>query len=173
MSNFSLAFVSIVFSLIILTSIGCLGGLDDNDVYNPYEQYQVDSLIIEDYINQNGLDAFDVEYNGAKYGVYCDITEEGSVDTSLFPDINSTITVKYKGYLIDGTVFDETKGSATYTSPLTNLVDGWKIGFTALSKGDKATLLIPSFYGYGQNGVGDIPVNSVLLFDVELVSFVN
>src|SRR5690606_1678290 len=45
-------------------------------------------------------------------------------------------------------------------------IDGWKIAFTTLPAGSKATLYIPSGYGYGNRNNSSIPANSILQFDV-------
>ncbi|MDA3928647.1 MAG: hypothetical protein PF541_06775, partial [Prolixibacteraceae bacterium] len=66
-----------------------------------YEQYKIDSTLIVNYITENDTAAV---YN-EEYGFFYTIVEEGSDD---HPDINSYIVFKYKGTLLDVTVFDET-----------------------------------------------------------------
>ena len=144
---------------------------DQPDPLTPYEQYQIDSVIIADYITNNDLDAFEVDYNSTATGIYCAITENGTVETNRHPDITTTVTVRYKGYFTNGDVFDEVWGNDSIEFSLSQAIWGWKVGFTALTKGDKATLLIPSYRGYGSTGSGSIPANTVLLFDVELIDF--
>lgn len=162
-----------LFLFLFLMSGGIImtGCNKETSYISPYEQYQIDSVIIDQYISENQLDAFDVEYDSLYYGVYCSILEEGTEEPDVNPSIYADITVKYKGYLVDGTVFDETAEGDSVTFYLGGMISGWRIGFTALSKGDKATLLIPSYYGYGTSQIGTVPSNSVLLFDVELLNF--
>lgn len=170
-------FASVVVLVVMMLSlVGCVSNEWDYPDYEPqypsavpaaaYEQYLVDSLIIADYMEDSAISAYDVDY-----GVYCAITEEGLVDTTLSPTLSSVITIKYKGYLIDGSVFDQTAEGASATFALSNLIGGWQIAFLDLTVGDKATLLIPSYYGYGTYASDKIPSSSVLLFDVELISF--
>lgn len=142
--------------------VGCAE--DDVEYLSAYEQYLIDVEIIEDYIAENDLDAYNVD----SFGVYLAITEEGTIDTDLYPTSTSTVTCDYKGYLIDGTEFDSNE---SISFPLTSVITGWQIAFQELTVGDKATMLIPSYYGYGQSARGSIPANSVLIFDVELISF--
>ncbi len=102
-------------------------------------------------------------------GIYYVTDVEGSGPT---PTTSSTIKVFYKGYLLNETVFDSNLApNAAAEFPLNNLIEGWKIGFQKFKAGGKGKLLIPSAYGYGSRGQGTIPPNSVLVFDVELVSF--
>ncbi|MFP5079902.1 FKBP-type peptidyl-prolyl cis-trans isomerase [Pedobacter sp. JCM 36344] len=78
----------------------------------------------------------------------------------------STISVIYTGRLLDGTVFDSTTTPATF--PLSNAITGWQAGIPLIRKGGKIRLLLPSFYGYGNQVYPKIPANSVLDFTVEL-----
>ncbi len=87
------------------------------------------------------------------------------------PSVNSTVTVCYKGYLTDGTVFDATKDNHHLTAPLKTFIEGWQIGIPLIKKGEKATLFIPSKLGYGNKQIGNIPANSVLIFDIHLIDF--
>ncbi len=130
---------------------------------NKESQEDKDDVIIQQYLTDNNIDATKDES-----GIYYIITEEGTGD---HPDINSEVTVRYKGYLTDGTVFDETTGSSTATFPLSGLIRGWQIGIPKLKQGGKGTFFIPSGLGYGDNATGSIPANSVLIFDIGLVSF--
>jgi FKBP-type peptidyl-prolyl cis-trans isomerase FkpA len=129
----------------------------------PEEQLQKDLGLIRQYLADNNLTA-----DSTSSGLHYIITKEG---TGGKPPANSTVTVKYKGYLLDGTVFDETTGSSTATFPLFNLIQGWQEGIPLLKKDGKGTFLIPSYLGYGSSPVGTIPANSVLIFEIELVKF--
>ena len=87
----------------------------------------------------------------------------------------STVKVHYTGKLADGTVFDS---SVTRGEPIEfvigegQVIPGWDQGITQLKKGQKATLTIPPHLAYGEQGAGkDIPPNSTLTFDVEVVDF--
>ncbi len=79
--------------------------------------------------------------------------------------------VKYKGYLTDGTVFDQTTGSLSATFSLSGLIEGWQEGIPLLKKGGKGTFFLPSALGYGPSGAGSIPPNTVLIFEIELLDF--
>ena len=126
-------------------------------------QADKDDAIIQQYLSDNNIQA-----TKDASGLYYVITEEGTGD---HPDINSEVTVRYKGYLTNGTVFDQTSGNSTATFPLSGLIKGWQIGIPKLKQGGKGTFFVPSALGYGSQSVGSIPANSVLIFDIELVSF--
>lgn len=127
------------------------------------DQAEVDDNIIKQYLSDNNLDA---EKHSS--GLYYIITEPGSGQN---PDINSDITIRYKGYFISGEVFDETSGNSTATFPLSALIQGWQIGIPLLKHGGSGQFFIPSELGYGDQQKGSIPANSVLIFDIDLVDF--
>lgn len=78
--------------------------------------------------------------------------------------------VRYKGALIDGTVFDETpEGADPVRLMLNRVIPGWTEGIQLVGKGGKIQLFIPSDLGYGEMGSqGAIGPNEVLVFDVEV-----
>ena len=92
-----------------------------------------------------------------------------STGTGGNPTVNSTVSVKYKGYLLDETVFDQNTTGLTIS--LNSVIAGWQIGIPKFKKGGKGKLLIPSSLGYGSYGSGSIPGNAPLVFEIELVSF--
>lgn len=148
---------------LLLLSLGLFFIVSCKKDLSPEEQLQKDIGLIRQYLADNNLKA-----DSTGSGLYYIITKEGTGDN---PPASSTVTVKYKGYLLDGTVFDETSGSSTATFPLFNLIQGWQEGIPLLKKDGKGTFLIPSYLGYGSSPVGSIPANSVLIFEIELVKF--
>ena len=87
------------------------------------------------------------------------------------PGPQDTVLVRYKGSLLDGSVFDEVWGDDSEPIRLTldRVIAGWTEGLQLLGKGGRAQLYIPSALGYGESGTGGIEPNSTLIFDVELV----
>ena len=124
-------------------------------------QDSIDHQIILAYIDSNHLVA-DSEANGLYYVPVV-------AGTGPHPNINSTVTVTYKGYLTNGSVFDQ-KGPVSFALN-NNVIQGLQEGIPLMQAGGKATLLIPSSLGYGTRANGSIPANSVLIFDVTLNSF--
>ena len=129
---------------------------------SPEEQLQEDITKIEQYLNDKGLTA-----QSTSSGLHYIITKEG---TGGHPTLQSTVKVKYKGYFLDGAIFNDS-GSDVITFPLTDLIAGWQEGIPLLQKGGKGTFLLPSALAYGPSGKGSIPPNTPLVFEIELVSF--
>lgn len=141
----------------------------DNDNNTFQEQLDIDIAIIEEYLDNNGItNALNDQ------GVYYVIEEEGT--GSEYPVITSLVSMAYAGHVMggDGTIFDSTTAANPLKSQLTNLIVGWRLGVPKFKKGGKGTLYIPSGYAYGEFGRGaDIPPNSILIFDIELLDFSN
>lgn len=87
------------------------------------------------------------------------------------PTASSDVEVRYRGELIDGTVFDESREPITLN--LGGVIKGWTEGLQLMSVGDKYRFYIPYNLGYGEQGAGgDIKPYSTLVFEVELVRIV-
>lgn len=101
-------------------------------------------------------------------GLVYEITKVGSAVKANEED---SVEIYYKGSLIDGKVFDESK-EKTVTFPLNGVIPGIKEGLQLLGEGGKATLYIPDNLGYGEYDIPGIPAGSTLVFDVEVVKVV-
>lgn len=117
---------------------------------------------IQEYLVKKGLTAQKTES-----GLYYLITVPGS---SQKPDLNSEVTVHYKGYLIDDSVFESSYSGSAPTFPLSGVIAGWREGLQLYGKGGKGTLFIPSKLAYGSTAMPGIPANSVLIFDIHLIN---
>ncbi|MCX7879194.1 MAG: FKBP-type peptidyl-prolyl cis-trans isomerase [Ignavibacteria bacterium] len=91
--------------------------------------------------------------------------------TGKKPTLANKATVHYKGTLIDGTVFDESYSRGQpLTFELDKVIPGFQEGLTLMPEGSKFILYIPPSLGYGDRAVGQIPPNSLLIFEVELLN---
>jgi len=129
------------------------------------KQFAADTMAIDAYLAANKINAVR-DPSGLRYI----ITRKG---TGPKPTVNSTVRIKYKGWFFpDGEVFDQTSEAVEY--PVNIFIKGWQVGLPLLPKGSKATLYIPSGLGYGANGYQpDIPPNTNLAFEIELIDFKN
>ena len=88
---------------------------------------------------------------------------------------NATVKVHYTGWLTNGTVFDSSrKRDEAISFGLNQVIKGWTEGVQGMKVGGTRRLFIPSEMGYGKKGQGeDIPPNSTLVFDIELLEVKN
>jgi FKBP-type peptidyl-prolyl cis-trans isomerase FkpA len=94
--------------------------------------------------------------------------------TGAQPTAADTVTVNYRGTLANGTEFDSSyKRGTAATFPLNRVIPCWTQGLQKMKVGGKAKLECPSATAYGDRGVGAIPPNSDLTFEVELLKIIN
>ncbi|GEC71565.1 FKBP-type peptidyl-prolyl cis-trans isomerase [Flavobacterium flevense] len=116
---------------------------------------------IEKYVAEKGLKG-----TKSESGLYYVIKDPG---TGKQATPESNVTVAYKGYFMDGKVFDQSDEKGI-SFGLNQVVKGWTEGISYLKEGGSALLVIPAKLGYGGNDYGSIPGASVLIFEVKLIS---
>lgn len=111
--------------------------------------------------------------------VYMKILEVGERDGNS-PFFTDTVSVYYRGELINGTVFDQNYSGdldtevhvpthfALQADQTDGLILGWITALQYMKEGDRVELYIPSALGYGTQSQSSIPANSVLKFDLKL-----
>lgn len=83
-----------------------------------------------------------------------------------------SVKVHYKGWLDNGTVFDESRRHGStfeFVLGTGHVIQGWDEGVQGMKVGGVRQLKIPPALGYGPAALPGIPANSTLHFDVELV----
>ncbi len=102
-------------------------------------------------------------------GVLYKVVTSGPAD-GLKPKPEDDIKVHYEGKLISGEIFDSSfERGAPAVMQLRGLIPAWIEALQQMRPGDEWTLYIPPEQGYGENGAGPIPPNSVLIFRIQLV----
>lgn len=135
---------------------GCHKDDEDKDTRSSDEK-------IQSYLSEHNLTA-----TKDSTGLYYIIERTGN---GVFMDsTQTTARVYYKGYLTNGGVFDS-RLSTPFDAKLSQTIKGWQIGIPLFDKGAKGKLFIPSELGYGASDQGNIPANSVLIFDIEMLNF--
>lgn len=124
-------------------------------------QFQLDTTAIRKFVVDNNIPDVKKDENGVFYQILAPGT--GTHHFTLC----SNITIVYEGKLLNGTIFDSSKGSET-TFPLGRLIPGWMVGVPKIQKGGKIRLLIPSVFCYGTAAVGPVPANANLDFTISL-----
>ena len=85
----------------------------------------------------------------------------------------ATVTVHYTGTFLDGTKFDSSydRGQPFVFSLKGGVIQGWIEGVATMRQGEICILICPPQYAYGSQGIGSIPPNSTLRFQIELLGW--
>ncbi len=87
------------------------------------------------------------------------------------PTLEDTVEAHYRGTFLDGKEFDSSfRRGKPAAFAVKRVIAGWKEALPLMSEGSKWQLFIPSELAYGTRGNGDVGPNSVLIFEVELLS---
>jgi FKBP-type peptidyl-prolyl cis-trans isomerase len=88
------------------------------------------------------------------------------------PARGAELVVHYDGYLLDGTKFDSSRDRGAplvFRVGTDRVIKGWDEAFATMLKGEKRTLIVPWWLGYGEAGKGPVPSKATLVFEVELL----
>ena len=147
--------------------------IDPNEMNNLFNNYLENRRQEKLLANKEAGEKF-LAKNAKKAGVV--VTESGlqylvvEPGSELVPASDKdTVWVRYKGTLLDGTVFDEVKPEAdSVRFTLDRVVKGWTEGMKYVGEGGKIKLFVPSELAYGERGPQTIGPNQTLIFDIEL-----
>ena len=102
-------------------------------------------------------------------GIYFKVSSEGGGSKC---GGGKSVAVEYKGYFVDGTVFDQSvgRGPLEFRTASGQMIPGFDIMVQDMKLGEKRTIVIPPDLAYGENGIpGAIPGGAYIAFDIELV----
>jgi FKBP-type peptidyl-prolyl cis-trans isomerase FkpA len=142
----------IVLLLLLLVSITACRTYSEDDKQSFDAQ-------IKTYLEKKGI-----ECERSESGLYYKIIEEGEGEYIKFTDV---VSFTYKGEFLDGEVFDNEKKPVDFM--VKDLIGAWKEIMLELKPGAKAFLVAPPSLGYGDRQLDDIPANSILVFNMEVV----
>ncbi|HSJ11355.1 MAG TPA: FKBP-type peptidyl-prolyl cis-trans isomerase [Gillisia sp.] len=141
-------------ALLFIFFISC--GDDDQ----PVDYISLNEKEIQQYLVNKNLQA-----EKSPSGLYYIIENEG---TGLHPTTTDQVRVAYKGYFLNGSVFDQSAPEGISFN-LQQVIRGWTEGITYFKEGGSGLLLIPSHLGYGFQDYRGIPGGSVLIFEINLI----
>jgi FKBP-type peptidyl-prolyl cis-trans isomerase FkpA len=137
-----------------------------------YAQTQADrdEATLKEYFAKNKIKA-----TRTPSGLYYVISRPGSGPNARS---GQQVAMKYLGTFLDGKRFDGNmdknfemeRDALKFKLGVGQVIAGWDEGIQFFNKGARGTIYLPSALAYGQQGIGPIPPNSILMFHVELIS---
>lgn len=125
--------------------------------------YEYHSRLIEEYVKSISLDNILIIDE-----VYYAIQDTGSIP---FLTDSSLVTLTYRGYLLDGTTFDDTyQDQPGLTIDMTDAISGWRLALPLFGTGGSGSLFIPSPLAYGSVGIDGVAPDTPVAFDFEILS---
>jgi FKBP-type peptidyl-prolyl cis-trans isomerase len=139
--------------------------------FNSFNQKTQERIEAQKAKQAEELDKVSAGFQQTDSGLRYQIIHEGTGQQAA---AGQTVSVHYKGQLLDGTVFDSSykrQQPIDFVLGQGQVIQGWDEGVSLLKVGDKARFVIPSDLAYGSRGAGGvIPPDAALIFDVELVA---
>jgi len=145
----------------LLAAITAKIAVKDNDWAENRKQFFMaeEKAFFADNIVKPGVISLDsgVQYKFVKKG------------TGKLPKIKDTVTVNYRGTLLDGTEFDSSyKRGKSDSFKLSDMIAGFGQAMTQVPDGSKVIIYVPTRFAYGEKGTDGIPPYAAVIFEVEL-----
>lgn len=149
--------------------VSCLS--DEEKTWNDYKDWRTaNDNWLDDQIQTGRYQEFVPQWNQDLNVRMRWLNDRNKTEGNLTPIYTSSVAVKYKGWLYDGTPFDSSylATDSIVTMKQSGLIPGWVIALEQMRVGDKVELLVPYESGYGSASLGKILPYSVLRFEIEL-----
>ena len=85
------------------------------------------------------------------------------------PRLDDYVVVKYQGYLPSGMVFDNNYLRTPVQVRVSKTIPGWRQALTMMRQGAKWRIFLPPYLAFGDRKVGNLPPNSVVIYEIELI----
>jgi len=142
---------------------------DEEDPVTLEERQEREDIIIQDFLDANNI----TNAQRTSTGLYHIPITEG---TGASPVLADSATVDYTGRFLSGKRFDSTQlsdNTFSFIIGTNQVIEGWEEGILLMKAGGTSRFIIPSSLAYGTRGNDGIPPNTILDFEIELISFEN
>lgn len=109
-------------------------------------------------------------FTKSESGLYYKIIEEGAREDYI--RMTDEVTFAYKGTFLSGEVFQIITAEDAITFQVRELIAGWQEALMLLKENGKIHVIIPPYLGYGDKQTGLIPPNSILYYELEVLSVI-
>jgi FKBP-type peptidyl-prolyl cis-trans isomerases 1 len=144
-----------------------LSSCSKKETYESSYTAENEALIISTWKNKMKQEKVAFDSTASKIYFIMDTTKIGTGSRVVS---GNTVTVKYTGSYLDGTLFDFSDNyTYVHKAAGSRMISGWEEAIELLNKGSRGAFLIPSSLGYGPYGYYAIPPYCPLFFTIEVV----
>ena len=144
--------------VLAVLAAGCSKGTDKDCGKVKIAAAPTEIVSLQSYLNSKSITA-----TGDSLGFFYNIANPGN---TKHPTVCNGIRVNYQGFLTNGSQFD---AGNNVRFQLDNLIIGWKEALPLIGEGGTITLYLPPSLGYGAIENGNVPANSITIFQIDLL----
>lgn len=156
----------------LILSLGACNKSDNEKRWDKYEDWrETNEAWYQEKLLSGDYTRFNAKWNSGVEVLVRWLNDTTETSGNLVPLYNSTVTIKYRGWLYDGTPIDSSyaKTDSVVTMSPTTLINGWVLALEQMHVGDKTEIIIPYTSGYGgSESNSNVPPYSTLRFEIEL-----
>ena len=156
----------------LILGLGACHKSDDEKRWDDYTEWrEANEAWYQEQLASGKYTQFTAKWNNESRVLVRWLNDTTETSANLVPLFNSTVTVKYRGWLYDGTQIDSSyaKTDSVVTMSPTTMIDGWVLALEQMHVGDKTEIIIPYTSGYGgSTSNSNVPPYSTLRFEIEL-----
>ena len=153
----NIRFLIPVLSILVISGLSCIKG-DENCAPKTIAS---ETAQMQAYASAQGMTA-----STHSSGIVYQVLNSGAGVTA---SPTSKIFIRYTGKTLNGNVFDSQTDHTRTGWTLGGLIQGFQIGIPLIQEGGSIKMIIPSSLAYGCQSLMNIPSNSILYFEIELV----
>ena len=161
--------------VVVIALLGSACEREDN-IYQPCEDYDRPTWVDLEVVPNTGLPQEKIDRFVAANGMDTTVTESGLIyvisdpGQGERPSASDQVEVQYRGYFVDGRVFDSTDRQCRNAQfGVSEVIPAWTEGLQLLAPGGQMWMVVRPALGYGASGSRSIPANEVIVFEVKLV----
>lgn len=173
----ALPLIALVVAALASTLVSCNDDDNNWDKYKEWRELNDEFFDEQKYLMEDGRNYYQTitpAWNSAAQVLIRFLNDRSATEGNLSPLLTSTVDVKYRGELCDGTPFDSSYlqtayGDSIFRTKVSGVISGWTIALQNMRVGDSARVIVPYPLAYGSSTTSGLLPYSTLVFDIKLV----
>lgn len=170
MNTRSCIFEAMKYLIFFILTIGLVACFSENQQVKQDKQER--KPLTQEALNQqrNEMKMDTIGWEKLHYGVKRKEIKKGYGQKVMMGD---KITANYKGFFKNGSLFDQSSSRPFVFELGMGVIPGWNVALNEVAVGSVIQFYIPAEMGYGEKGMGVIPPNMDIMFEVEILEVLN